>query len=149
MKLLKDCIRPFLARSCVICVAISYLFFIFAQTLKEDVLAITFSQYLLLFVFSLLLSASGFIFRIPLAKPILVAIHYVATALIFFITFTSAGKLSFPTTASLFVAIALFTVVYAVIYAVYALGKHLFKRFVPKENKEKKAAEPPVYEKRF
>lgn len=149
MKLLKDYISEFIARTCVICVGISYFFFLFAQLLKEDVLAITFGQYLLLFIFSILLSLSGFLFRLPLPKPLVVFIHYATTAVVFFVTFTAADKLSFPTTASFFIAVVLFTAVYALIFALYALFKLLLNRFASKEIKEKAVAEKSSYEKRF
>lgn len=151
MKLWKDVIKEFVSRTAVISVIITYFFFFLAQSIKADMIAISFSQYLLLFVFSLILSASFFIFRIPIAKPLCLLIHYAVTCVSFFVIFAATKKLSFPTTASLFVAIALYTLIYAAIFGILLLVKYLMNRFASRTVKShsEKPKEKPSYEKRF
>ena len=154
MKLLKNIILPFFARTCMTCVAVTYIFFFFVQLISKDMRGISFLQYLWLFVFSLALAASFYLFRIPLAKPLLVLMHYGASALAFFVIFSLTGNLSFKTTAQIFVAIALYTILYALVGGIYLLVRTLIRRFekAPSDTEKKdteKKKEKPTYEKRF
>ncbi len=153
MKLLKTIILPFLSRVCVTSVAVTYFFFFFVQALSNDMRGISFLQYLYLFIFSLTLAATFYIFRAPIAKALRVVLHFVASAFSFFAIFSLTGNLSFKTTAQLFVAIALFTLVYAIIGGVFLLARALLRRFSKGGDesgaKDEKKKEKPVYEKRF
>ena len=151
MKAFKNFILPFLSRVCVTSVAVTYFFFFFVQILSDDMRGISFLQYLYLFVFSLALAATFYIFRAPLARVLCVILHFAASTLSFFLIFSLTGNLSFKTTAQLFVAIALFALVYAVLGGIYLLIRTLLRRFnkTADEKTAKKEKEKPTYEKRF
>ena len=151
MRFFKEIILPFLSRVCVTCVALTYMFFFFVQAISRDMRGISFLQYLWLFIFSLALTASFYLFRLPLAKPLLVLVHYAASALSFFVIFSLTGNLTFPKTARLFVAIALYTLIYALLGGLYLLIRLCFRPICKKTDfpKEKKEKETPAYEKRF
>lgn len=151
MRVFKEIILPFLSRVCVTCVALTYIFFFFVQAISRDMRGISFLQYLWLFIFSLALTASFYLFRLPLAKPLLVLMHYAASALSFFVIFSSTGNITFQTTARLFVAIALYTLLYAFLGCLYLLIRLCFRRsFKGSElSSQKKEKETPAYEKRF
>ena len=152
MKFIKNSLLPFLNRVCVITVAVTYFFFLFAQSFGE-VRGISFKQYMFLFVFSLALAATFFVFRLPLSKPLLVLVHYVTSATSFFLIFSITKNLTFNTTAKLFVAIMLFTIIYAVLGGLYVLIRltlDLPSKDVKGQNSGKKtSASKPSYEKRF
>ena len=145
-------IRSFLlkliSRACIICVAISFLFFVVAQIVTinslDGELGISFSQYALFALFSLLLAAAGYLFRLPLSKFLRLFIHFVVTGVSFFVMFAVAGKLNLKSFGGAMVFFALFTLLYALFFGVYLLFKRLL---FPEALKKKKDAE--VYEKRF
>lgn len=151
MRVFKEIILPFVSRVCIACVALTYIFFFFVQAVSKDMQSISFMQYLWLFVFSVALAVSFYLFRLPLAKPLLVLMHYAVSASSFFIIFSLTGNLTFQTTARFFVAVALYTVLYALLGALYLLARLLLRRAFKNEapKREKKEKETPAYEKRF
>ncbi len=153
MKAFKNFILPFFSRVCVTSVAVTYFFFFFVQILSNDMRGISFLQYLYLFVFSLALAATFYIFRAPIAKPLRVILHFAASALSFFVIFSLTKNLSFKTTAQLFVAIALFTLIYALSGSIFLLIRALIHRFAKGNDadgqKDAQKKEKTVYEKRF
>lgn len=151
MRVFKEFILPFVSRVCIACVSLTYIFFFFVQAVSKDMQSISFMQYLWLFVFSVAFAASFYLFRLPLAKPLLVLMHYAASASSFFIIFSLTGNLTFQTTARFFVAVALYTVLYALLGALYLLARLLLRRASKNEapKQKKKEKETPAYEKRF
>ena len=142
------------SRACTICFFSSLAFFILALGILEKATpAFTLSQYLLFFLFSFLLSASFYLFSIPLAKPLLIIFHCIACGVSFFGIFAIAGKISFRSTSSVFVAIILFIVVYTVIFLLTRLAKLILRKLgLGRDSAEKepsKIKEVPAYEKRF
>jgi hypothetical protein len=144
------------SRACTICFFSSLAFFLLALGILEKATpAFTLSQYLLFFLFSFLLSASFYLFLIPLAKPLLLILHCLVCGVSFFAVFAIAGKIAFNSTAQVFVAIILFIVVYAVIYALARLVKFLLAKAgftakpLLKKDEAEKEKEVPAYEKRF
>lgn len=138
-----------LSRACMTCVAVSLLFFAVAAIVTANSLdgkpAIPFSQYALFFLFSLLLAAAGYLFRLPTHKVLRLLIHFLVTAACFFVMFAVAGKLNMHNFGGAMVFFSLFTLFYALFFGVYLLLKWLL---FP-ESRKKKAKAEEHYEKRF
>ncbi|MBO5653313.1 MAG: hypothetical protein J6S44_03775 [Clostridia bacterium] len=145
---IKNLLLELISRACIICVAVSLLFFVVAKIVTANTvggeLGISFSQYGLFALFSLLLAAASYLFRLPLSKALCFLIHYVATGASFFIMFAIAGKLTAKSFGGAMVFFALFTLLYAVFFGVYLLFKRLL---FPEAFPKKKGAED--YKKRF
>ena len=144
---IKSFLLELISRACIICVAISMLFFVVAKIVTvnslDGELGISFSQYALFALFSLLLTGAGYLFRLPISKVLRLFIHFVATGVSFFVMFAVAGKLSLKSFGGAMVFFALFTLLYALFFGIY----RLFRRLLFPEAFKKKEA--PTYEKRF
>jgi len=152
MYLIKNILPKLITRACTICVAISFLLFLLgnAMALPTESLKLDLEDYFLFFIFSLILSGSFFIFRLKLAKPILVAIHFPICAIDFFATFLLSGKLNLQNTAAWFVAIVLLILVYALIFGAFILLRYLLQKLNAKKEATSIASKNKVtYEKRF
>ena len=151
MKTAFSIISKLLFRSCAICVFSISLFFVLAHGFIDAATpALTFGQFAIFFLFSLLLSASFFIYMIPLVKPLLTSIHCLLCGICFFSTFLLAGKIHFQSTSSVFVAIICYLIVYFLIFALSHLFRFLFRKITKTSvAKEKTEPEVPAYEKRF
>ena len=152
MYLIKNILPKLISRACTICVAISFLLFLLgnAMALPTESLKLDLEDYFLFFIFSLILSGSFFIFRLKLAKPILVAIHFPICAIDFFATFSLSGKLNLQNTAAWFVAIVLLILVYALIFGAFILLRYLLQKLNAKKEATSIASKNKVtYEKRF
>ena len=146
---IRSFIFKLISNACVICVAVSLLFFAAASIVTanslDGQLGISFSQYALFILFSLLLAAAAYLFRLPLPRSLCLLIHFVVTAICFFVMFAVAGKLNLKSFGGAMVFFALFTLLYLLFLGLYLL----FKRIVfPEKTKNKRKEEVP-YEKRF
>ena len=144
----RDFILRLISNACVICVTVSLLFFAVAAIVTansvEGALGISFSQYGLFILFSLLLAAAAYLFRLPVSGFLRVLIHYAVTAACFFIMFAVAGKLNASSFGGAMVFFALFTLLYAVFFGAYLLVSHLLF-----PEKRRKNTKEESYEKRF
>ena len=151
MSKVKQLLSQIFLRAWTVCVIVTFLFFLIAQIMKSadigGVAAMTLLQYLLFFIFSLVLSAEALLFKLPLPKPICQLIHFGITAVAFFAVFILGGKFSFANTSSVFVAMMLYIILYAVGLGAYLLCRFILRRITKKEDEVKK--EQVVYEKRF
>ncbi len=149
---IKEFVFQFISRACCVCVAISLLFFTLAQiimvTSLDNEVGISFSQYALFLLFSLILCGAAYLFRLPLPKIINLLIHYFVCGISFFIMFSVAGKLQLGNFGKITVFFAIFTIFYAVFFGLYLLFKYLFLSDGKKTKNKKKAHEEP-YKKRF
>ena len=145
---IKALVLELLSRACIVCVAVSMLFFLVAKIVTvnslDGELGISFSQYALFALFSLLLAAAGYHFRLPISKILRLLIHFVTTGVSFFVMFAVAGKLNLKSFGGALVFFVLFTLLYALFFGIYLLLKRLL---YPEAFQKKKVAEP--YEKRF
>lgn len=144
---IKSFLLELFSRACIICVAVSMLFFALAKIVTlnslDGELGISFSQYALFALFSLILAGASYLFRLPLSKFLCLLIHFVTTGVSFFVMFAVAGKLNLKSFGGAMVFFALFTLLYALFFGIYLL----FKRLLFPEAFKKKEA--PVYKKRF
>ena len=152
MKIRSQEIALFLYRATAFCVGISLAFFLFAQVVAsirgEGQLGISFSQYALILLFSLLLSAAHYLFCLPLARPLCIFIHYAVCAVAFYIVFFTASKLMVENAGAFIVLLGLFTLFYIIFFGAAVLLRFL----VSPKRKQKKAAEANAeasYERRF
>lgn len=117
----------FLTEACVFCVISCFLlFFLSKLTVQEAVQpSLPLSQFALVFLFSVILSAADRLFSLPIPLPLALILHYCVTCGGFFGVFSAAKKLAFSTFGALFVAIILFTLFYALIAGGILLFRHL------------------------
>jgi len=149
----KDFIRKILVSASVVCTVISVCFYFVAAFVNEveslfDESAVTFRQFLLILLFSLLVALANRLLSFQgLHVTLRVAIHYATLLAAFLIVFIWAGKLKISGAASFFLAIMIFTV----LYAVFFLAAYFFLRFLGALPTQKKAKEEekPVYRPRF
>ena len=152
MYFIKTELPRFIGRACTICISMSFVLLILGNlfALKQEVLALDLSDYSIFLVLSAILSASFYVFRIPIAKIFSTILHFALCAIGVFSTFGITEKIRFDTTAKWFVAIVLFAFLYAALYGVYILFRFLIQKFpsVPKQ-KEASASVSQEYKKRF
>lgn len=145
---IKAFLLELLSRACIVCVAVSMLFFVIAKIVTinslDGELGISFSQYALFALFSLILAAAGYLFRLPISKVLRLFLHFVTTGASFFVMFAVAGKLSLKSFGGAMVFFVIFTLLYALFFGIYLLFKRLLS---PAPFQKKKDME--TYEKRF
>ena len=150
---LKTLIASLVGRACAICVGISLLFFTVAQIASyvrmDGELGISFSQYLLFVLFSLVLAGASYIFRLPLPRVLNLLIHYASCLLSFFVTFLAAGKLVKLTPSACLVFAVIFTLLYALVFGVYLLVRKLFRISPKSEKSDRKTKAEEEYRSRF
>lgn len=133
-------IRRIFTAGCVWMTAISLVFFAVAALINSTehtfrTIGISFSQYLLILLFSFLIAGAGLVFslsRIHAALRIL--IHYAVVLTGFIVIFAVSGNLRLDTAAKIFVAIFIFTFFYAIVMAVYISLLHTLGRLGKKGN---------------
>lgn len=147
---IKEFVRKILVSSCVICTLISVFFYLVAaivngedETLLDP--AINLRQFLLILLFSLLVALANRLLSVQKLHLVLrILIHYATLLAAFLVVFVAAGKLKISGAASLFLAIMIFTVLYALFFiAGYFLLRLLGA--IPKKKKD----EPATYSSRF
>lgn len=146
----KEFVRKILVSSCVVCTLISVFFYFVAAIVNEveslfDETAVTFRQFLLILLFSLLVALANRLLsvaKLHIAWRIL--IHYSTLLAAFLIVFVAAGKLKISGPSSVFLSIMIFTVLYAVCFVA---GYFLLRLFGALPEKAKK--EEPPYNPRF
>lgn len=134
----------FISEACTICVLLSFFLFLLMEATKGNTQpGMPLSQFGLILLFSLVIALANrlFLLRLPLIFKLL--LHYAATGIGIFTICSAAKKLTFSTPASLFAAVAIFTLLYAVL----AMAVLFITHFLKKGTKTKQAEQP--YEKRF
>ena len=128
-------VRRTLTFGCVYMTVISLIFFGVAALINSaeqsfDKVAISFSQYLLILLFSFLIAVLGCVFMIERIHFLLrILIHYAVLLTGFIVIFAVAGNLRLDSSAKIFVAIFLFTLLYAAVMAAWiCLGRSLIKK---------------------
>lgn len=133
----RNFILSFFGRTCAAAVALSMIFYIFMEIAYASSLelerGISFSQFLLLLLCAACLSASAFLFLLPLPKIANLLLNYIASFLSFYIIFSAAGKFF-----NFLATWLLFTVFYAVFWGLFLLFRFLF---YPEKRREKSKAE--------
>ena len=152
MNTIKDVFSKLLFRTTAICVAVTLAVLTVTQIIKSadggGIPAITLGQFALFLLFSLLLAGASFLFLLSLHKALCLLIHFTVCGIAFFALFMLAGKFAFGSPSAVFIAMLLYTVLYAVGLGIYLLVR-LIARFLSKKDAPKTQKEAPVYEKRF
>ena len=120
-------IKNFLYRASFYTVIVSMVFFLFARIMGINELSMSFVRYLTVFAFSLVISASEYIFTIKkISKILKYAIHYAVLCISFSVVFlsvkSSSGGAEFKA-STVFASIVLFSFVYFTVIAICALVK--------------------------
>ncbi len=135
-------VRKILVSSCVVCTINSVFFYFVAAIVNEveslfDETAVTFRQFLLILLFSLLVALANRLLSFQkLHIALRIAIHYATLLAAFLVVFVAAGKLKISGPSSVFLSVMIFTVLYAVCFVA---GYFLLRLFgaIPKEEKNK------------
>ena len=141
----KTFIRRVLTSSCIVCTVISVFFYFLAAIVNEveelfDETAVTFRQFLLILLFSVLVALANRLLSVRrLHVALRVLIHYATLLAAFLVVFIWAGKLKISGPASVFLAIMIFSV----LYLVFFLAAFFTLRFLgsPEEKKKNESAE--------
>lgn len=144
----KEFVRKILVSSCVVCTLISVFFYFVAAIVNEveslfDETAVTFRQFLLILLFSLLVALANRLLsvaKLHIAWRIL--IHYATLLAAFLIVFVAAGKLKISGPSSVFLSIMIFTVLYAVCFVAGYFLLRLFGALPEKTKKEETPYNP-------
>lgn len=147
----KTFIRKILVSTCVVATLISVFFYFLAAIVNEveslmDETAVTFRQFLLILLFSLLVALANRLLsvkKIPIVAR--VAIHYATLLAAFLVVFVAAGKLKISGPSSVFLAVMIFTV----LYAVFFVAGYFLSRLFREKPDEKEKAENSAYRPRF
>ena len=146
----KQFIFPFLAKACAACVGLALLFYTALTLLSlgelEGARGIPFSQFLLLLLCALLLTAASYLLKLNLPRFICLILHFFACFFSLFITFIAAGNLVVLSAASVLVFLFLFSVLYGIYWGLFVLLRFLIfpERRNEKRKKEKKKEEEYV-----
>lgn len=94
-------------------------FYIFASVSGFTESKIGFPMFMLILLFGVLISAAGMLFKIEsLKKSVSLIIHYTSLMVMFCVIFIGSGNISSKGAAGIFVAVIIFTVFYALIFAI-------------------------------
>lgn len=148
----KVLIRKILVSTAVVCTVISIFFYFLAAIVNEveslfDETAVTFRQFLLILLFSFLIALANRLLTVSrLHLSLRILIHYATLLGAFFVVFIRAGKLKISGPSSVFLAIMIFSL----LYAAFFVSAYFFLRWLgalppPKKKKE----EQKEYHSRF
>ena len=144
--------EKFISHASIYTVVISLLFFLFARIIGLGELSISLTRYLLIFAFSLIISAAEFILTIEkLSKTVRYLIHYLSLLLSFFVLFISVKKSSGSpvfNAGSIFAAVVIFTAIYFISLYILRVIKSAANKTSSKKNKTNEA-EQKAYSPRF
>lgn len=147
----KTFIRKILVSTCVVATLISVFFYFLAAIVNEveslmDETAVTFRQFLLILLFSLLVALANRLLSVrSLHAALRVAIHYATLLAAFLVVFVAAGKLRISGPSSVFLSVMIFTV----LYAVFFVAGYFLSRLFRDDPDEKKKADDAAYRPRF
>ena len=149
----KSHIISFFGKTCAACVGLSLLFYIVMAILSETSLEITsaipFGQFLLLLLAGALLTAAGYLFRLPLSKAINVLLHFISCFILLLLTFVLSGNLIVLNAGSILVFFVIYAVCYLAVFGLYRLCRYLFFPEIRNEKTKKEKKEEEEYVKRF
>ena len=144
----KSHIISFFGKTCAACVGLSLLFYIVMAILSETSLEITsaipFGQFLLLLLAGALLTAAGYLFRLPLSKAINVLLHFISCFILLL-----SGNLIVLNAGSILVFFVIYAVCYLAVFGLYRLCRYLFFPEIRNEKTKKEKKEEEEYVKRF
>lgn len=151
-------IEGILLRACGFTVAILVIFYLFAVATSFVNPEIGFPTFLLILFFGFVISLSTLIFEIKALKyPFRILIHYAVLLIAFCVIFVNSGNLSAGGDAAIFTAVAIFTVLYALIFAltylvlraVRATDRRLETATRKKDAKNSKKEKSSTYQPRY
>ena len=151
-------IESILLRAAGFTVAILFLFYLFVIATSFTEPNIGFPTFMLILAFGFVISLSTLIFEIkPLKLPYKVLIHYATLLIAFCAIFVHSGNLSAGGDAAIFTAIAIYTVLYGIVFAltilitrtVKAADKQLDAKHKENATKENKKEKTSTYEPRY
>lgn len=123
-------VRDFLARTCSYTVLMLLVVFLFAQVSGLADKGISFSRFAVVFGYALLISIANLIkARLNFGTALKVIIHYALTLAGFIFVYAFLGNMESGGPAKMFVAVFLFTTLYALI----SLITWLFRRYIIKD----------------
>ena len=149
-------IESILLRGCGFTILILTLFYLFGVATSFVDPAIAFPTFLLILMFGFIISLSNMIFEVKALKlPFKILIHYAVLLVAFCAVFVYSGNLSAGGDAAIFTAVAIFTFLYALVFAisyfaariVRAADKTLDSGNKPQKNKD--AEKPSTYQPRY
>lgn len=122
-------VRDFLAKTCSYTVLMLLLVFIFAQISGLSDKGISFSRFAVVFGYALLISIANLIrAKLSFGAALRTIVHYALTLAGFIFVYAFLGNMESGGPAKIFVAIFLFTALYALISSVgWLLKKHAIK----------------------
>ena len=138
-------IKQFIQNSCVYTVIISFLFLLFARIVQVDNAKFGISQFLIMILFGALIALANLILGYEKLHIILrIAIHYSFIFAAFLVVFIINGNLIIKGASSVFIAIVVYTIFYA-LFSVMAYfikkGYTVIERKHPEKKKETKKDE--------
>ncbi len=144
-------ISKFLYRGTAYTAIISILFFIFAKLLDVSDLHLSFSRYLIILAFGMIVSATEFVFTFnKLPRIAQYFIHYFVLSIAFFFVFLnirkSSGDFEFAP-STVFASLAVFTCFYFIILGIVFITKKAISKQEKKTNKKTNGKAP--YQARF
>ncbi len=152
---MKESITKFLYKGTAYTAAISLLFFLFVKILGAATPQISFSRYMIILSFGMIVSAAEFIFLIKdVPRPLQYLIHYLVLAISFFVVFltirNSGGSFRFKA-SSIFAGLVIFSCFYFLIFGAVLLFKKIILKNDKKQNNtpEKEKNEKVEYAPRF
>ena len=140
-------VERYLLESCALTVLMMSLIYILAIISSPDIVpAVQIGRFFTILIFSFLTVGANRLFSIQrLGKPLAFAIHYVVLLLAFTFIFIDLSTLTGP---KIFISIMIFTVFYALIFAIVIGTKKLCTRLdksikiAPEKSAEKEAYKP-------
>ena len=129
-------IKSFIMEGCAYTVLLSFVLYMFLGITGVGSSGVPFLKFLLVFGYGFLIPAARLLKEKLSAKPILAtALHYATLLIGFIIVYLLNTSTSTNTNGNIFVAVFLFTLLYAAIYGVKALIKHYYDKKSPKGGK--------------
>ncbi len=149
----KEFIFPFLGKVCAACVGLALLFYTALTLLSlgslEGTRGIPFSQFALLLLCALLLTAASYLLRLQLPRLLCVVLHYFACFFSLFLTFLIAGNLVVISPTSILVFLFLFSALYGLYWGIFSLARFLLFPEKRREKTKKEKQKEEEYVPRF
>ncbi len=143
-------IKQHLFDACSICVIFTLALFAFNALMhKTGNFGVSFKQYAILLLFSVIIAYANDLFKLKnLAFFARLLLHFFVLAIAFYVVFLLAGMIRLESTANFFMAFLLYTIFYAVFFGIVLLIK---KCFYPKkeDKKAKNTSEKKPYQNMF
>ena len=133
-------IKSFVLEGCAYTVLLSFVLYMFLGITGVGSSGVPFLKYLLVFGYGFLIPAARLLKAALSAKPVLAQLlHYAALLLGFIVVYLLNASSAANKSGNIFVAVFLFTLVYAAIYGVRAWINHRLGKKAPKGGKASKS----------